>query len=126
MLWEAIDEGLKAILDQTPTQATYYHLEQRFALTRKRITSNPDSLAKGLSWMFYEGAQLLEKSILEALYAKLGVRFQEREGYRFIDYVEGAKGQYEYRRSLARVARRLAIRATAILLLTPLAVGLSV
>jgi hypothetical protein len=89
-LLEAVDEGFLA-LGHSVRQALYWHLENRFSLKRDEIPNKPKEFAEALKNIFGAGAEILFKIIVKRFYKKLGLTFEDVEGWSFMDYVENAK-----------------------------------
>ncbi|MEM3731259.1 MAG: hypothetical protein QW667_03855 [Candidatus Bathyarchaeia archaeon] len=85
-LLEAVDEGL-LILGDSGRKAIYFHLQKLHSLKREDIPNNPEAFAKGLREIFGVGAEVIEKAIIKVLYDKLGLKFEERKGYTFREYL---------------------------------------
>jgi len=92
LLLEVVDEGLVAVVGKPPAQAIYYHLERDLHLRRRDIPRKPEAFAQGLERLFGLGAPVLLRAILRKLYRRMGLNFEEKEGYAFADYVQQARG----------------------------------
>lgn len=73
------------ILGSSTSDVVLYHLK----VSDPKM--NVEDFVESLEEMFASAAFELEKLILEKLYSKAGRTFQEKEGYKFIDYVNEAK-----------------------------------
>ena len=87
-LLEAVDNGLQQILGDSGRQATFFHLQRMYSLTREDIPSNPAVFASGLEKIFGVGASVIEESIVKNLYCKLGIKYEKKKGARFVDYLQ--------------------------------------
>ena len=76
------EEGLRVILTC---------LENKCHLNRRRIAEEPEDFSAGLDWLLSSARPMVEKLILENLYSKLELKFEEKEGYKFSDYVKELK-----------------------------------
>ena len=87
LLLDAIDETLQHIFKEEGAKAIYTFLENNNHLRRQEIAEKPEIFSAGLEKLMVSAAQVIERMILERLYSKLGLKFREREGYEFSDYV---------------------------------------
>jgi hypothetical protein len=87
---EAVDEGLN-ILSESGKQMVFFHLERDCAVDRQNISERSESFGKELEKIFGAGARVLEQQIIKNLYSKLGLRFEEKKGFSFEDYVKKAR-----------------------------------
>jgi hypothetical protein len=86
ILAESVDEGLK-ILGDSGKQAILFYLEKNFSVRKHDIPKKPEAFADGLKKIFGEGAYVIQKVILENFYSKLGLKYEEKENYTFLDYL---------------------------------------
>ena len=86
-----IEKSLNQVFGETSTRLIYDHLESNHHLRREDIPENLEIFFSGLEEMYGFGAKLLEKLILKKLHTKLGLRYEEKEGYSFSDYIEELK-----------------------------------
>lgn len=91
---EAVDEGLRT-LGESGKHMFFFYLEKDFSVKRNEISKNPEAFAKGLEKIFKAGASVLEKIIIQRLYLKLGLKYEEKSRYSFTDYVKKAKEEIE-------------------------------
>ncbi len=89
-LLEAVDEGLLIIGDGVG-HVIYHHVERSFNVRREEIPEKLDLFQKGLEALLGVGARVPEKLIARKLYDKLGVSFEEHEGWTLVDYVNRAR-----------------------------------
>jgi len=87
---EAVDEGLKT-LGESGRQAIFFHLERSYSVKKYDIPKRPEAFAEGLEKIFGAGASVLQKIILENLYSKLGLRYEDKKDYTFADYLNDVK-----------------------------------
>jgi len=76
---ECASSTLEDILGRSCAKAILYHV--------RASTIGVEAFAEALEGIFGSGAYALEKSILTNLYSRAGKTFQEKEGYKFIDYI---------------------------------------
>lgn len=89
VLLEAVDEGL-LILGESSRRAIYFHIQEMCSLTREEIPNKPDVLASGLKKIFGAGSKVIEKSIVESLYQKFGIKYEEKKNCSFLHYLDHA------------------------------------
>lgn len=95
ILMEAVDKGLR-ILGHNMDRVIYYWISKNYSLKREEIPKRLDKFIQCLYEMFGLGASIIEGEILKNLFYRLGLRFREKEGYDFLDYVEEARRIYPY------------------------------
>ena len=87
---EAVNEGLK-VLGDSGKQMIFFYLENNYSVKREDIAKKPEAFALGLEKIFHAGASVIEKLIVESLYSKLGLKYEEKKEFWFGDYVKKAK-----------------------------------
>lgn len=88
---EAVDEGLRSTLGNTPTRVIYYHFEKKQLLKREDIPYKPEVFAEGLDKILGTGATIIKTFIIKNLYKKLELDYEELEDKDFLSCVEYAK-----------------------------------
>lgn len=63
-------------------------LKGKSDLKLEEIAERPEAFSKNLRKLLGSGALVLEKLILENLYCKLSLKFEEKEGYDFPEYIK--------------------------------------
>ncbi|MGQ9506547.1 MAG: hypothetical protein ACUVTB_01650 [Candidatus Bathycorpusculaceae bacterium] len=96
LLLEAVDEAL-ASLGDSARQAIYYHLEDRFKITKNEIPNRLKDFTDGLEKIFGLGARFIEILIMKKLYEKIGqpLEWNESKELVFFDYVIAAKNSFQ-------------------------------
>ncbi|MEM3699832.1 MAG: hypothetical protein QXL57_03060 [Candidatus Bathyarchaeia archaeon] len=96
LLLEAVDEAL-ASLGESVRQAIYYHLEDKFKITKKEIPNRLEEFTDGLEKIFGLGAHFIEILIMKKLYEKIGqpLKWNESKELVFLDYVTAAKESFQ-------------------------------
>ncbi|MEM3676838.1 MAG: hypothetical protein QW176_01675 [Candidatus Bathyarchaeia archaeon] len=89
-LLEAVDGGLLA-LGRSVREAVYRHMDKRYSVARDEIPDRPGEFAEALRDMLGAGAEVLLKFMARRFYAKLGLRYEEKPGWNFKEYVEYAR-----------------------------------
>jgi len=87
-LFIVVDDTLKQIFIGEDVETIYNFLEKKFHLRRVEIAENPEIFSTGLRRLMGKGALSIERAILKGLYSKLNLRFEEKKGYKFSDYLE--------------------------------------
>ena len=77
LLLEAVDEAL-ASLGDSAKQAIYFHLEDKFEITKDEIPQHVEDFATGLVKIFGVGAQFLEILIMKELYERIKERIPKK------------------------------------------------
>ncbi|MEM3706110.1 MAG: hypothetical protein QXX59_09440 [Candidatus Bathyarchaeia archaeon] len=95
ILLEAIDEAL-ASLGESAKQSIYFHLEEKFKISREEIPKRIGDFAEGLEKIFGIGARFLEILIMKKLYDRIGkpLEWEERKEFVFVNYVEAARESF--------------------------------
>jgi hypothetical protein len=87
LLLGAVDEELKRVFREEGVAVIYSFVESMYELKRELIAEKPEVFSAGLQRLLVSAAPVMEKLILQKLYDRLGLRFVERKGYEFSDYV---------------------------------------
>ena len=108
---EAVDDGLD-VLGESGRQMIFFHLENSYSIKRHEIPKKPEAFATGLEKIFGAGASVLEKLIVKSLYSKLGLKYEDKEGRPFADYVKDVKeaGENKGRRGCSSDRQSLEVR----------------
>jgi hypothetical protein len=95
LLIEAVDEAL-ASLGESAKQAIYFHLENKFKISRNEIPHHVEDFCEGLEKIFGLGAQFLEILVMKKLYERIGqpLKWNENKALMFVEYVEVAKSGF--------------------------------
>src|SRR3989304_1927708 len=88
LLLDAVDETLRHIFKEEGVRVIFACLEKKCNLNRRRIAEEPEDFSAGLDWLLSSARPMVEKLILENLYSKLKLRFEEKEGHNFSDYIK--------------------------------------
>jgi hypothetical protein len=87
----AIDEALNS-LGESVSQSIYFHIENKFSVTRNTIPENLVEFQGGLEKIFGTGAQFIEILIMKNLHSKIGLPLiMKSEQLEFVKYVDAAK-----------------------------------
>ncbi len=95
LLLGSIDQALLS-LGKPAMRSIYFHLEEKFEVTRGDIPKDLKRFQTVLERIFGVGARFLEILIMKNLYLKIGRHFVMGENVRleFIEYVEAAKNSF--------------------------------
>jgi hypothetical protein len=94
-LLQAVDEAL-SLLGESVKQSIYFHLENKFKITKNDIPNRPEDFADGLEKIFGLGAHFIEILIMKNLFEKVGqpLEWNENKELSFAEYVAVAKQSY--------------------------------
>jgi len=92
ILLNAIDEALTS-LGESVKQSIYFHIENKFSVTRNEIPENLVEFQGGLEKIFGAGARFIEILIMTNLHSKIGrtLVMERSEQLEFVEYVDAAK-----------------------------------
>lgn len=79
------------LLGESARKAVYFHLERDYSITREKVPENIEAFVNGLESIFGAGALVIERSILDNLHSKLGLKHEEKKDCKFIDSLNRAK-----------------------------------
>lgn len=91
LLVESIEEALKILLDESAKYTFFSHLEKNCSLRMDEIGQKPETFAVELEKVFGIGAFKIKKLVVALLYSKLGLKYEEKEEYKFSDYIRDAR-----------------------------------
>ena len=95
LLFDAVDETLTCVFKEAGVEVIYDFLENNSHLKRVEIAEKPEVFSAGLERLLGSAAPVIEKMILKNVYRKLGLRFREKKGYVFSDYVKELRKRSE-------------------------------
>ncbi|HVP92879.1 MAG TPA: hypothetical protein VMS94_03960 [Acidobacteriota bacterium] len=95
LLLEAVDDALSS-LGESAKLSIYFHLENRFKVTKNEIPNRLQDFADGLEKIFGVGAHFIEILIMKNLFEKVGqpLEWNENKELTFVEYVAVAKQSY--------------------------------
>jgi len=88
LLLSAVDEALNQVFKKEGTEAIYNILGDKCHLKLEEIAEKPEDFAASLKTLLGSAAPIMEKFILENLCSKLQLKFEEKQGYKFSDYMK--------------------------------------
>lgn len=100
LLLEAIDEAL-ASLGDSAKQSIYFHLEDKFKISRNEIPQRIEDFADGLEKIFGLGARFIEILIMKQLHERIGrpLEWDESKELVFVKYIAVAKRSFAKRKA---------------------------
>jgi len=87
LLPNLVDETLKYVFSETGAKVIYNYIENDCHLRLEEIVQKPEVFSNSLRKLLGSGALVIEKIILKNLYSKLGLKYEEKKGYEFSDYI---------------------------------------
>jgi len=88
LLPNMVDETLEQVFKKDSTKIIFDYIKTKCHLKREEIAEKPEVFSDGLERLLGSGAPVIEKLILKNLHCKLGLKFREKKGYEFSDYIE--------------------------------------
>ena len=95
LLLKVVDATMKHVFTEAGTKVVYSYLGNSTHLKREEIAEKPAVFSAGLERLLGSGAPVIEILILKNLYRKLGLKFEEKKGYEFSDYVRELRKRFE-------------------------------
>ena len=86
-----IEKSLKQAFGEASARLIYDQLERNHHLTREDIPKNLEMFFSSIEEMYGFGAKVLKRTVLKKLHTKLGLKYEEKEGYNFSDYIRELK-----------------------------------
>jgi hypothetical protein len=94
LLLSVVDETMRQIFRDAGTKVIYDYLANNSHLKREEIAEKPEVFSAGLERLMVSAARVIENLILKNLYSRLGLKFEEKEGYGFSDYVKKLRERF--------------------------------
>jgi hypothetical protein len=85
---EVVNDTLNEIFSETAARIIYQHLEMNYKLKPEDVAKNIDAFKEGLENFLSTGALTIEGIIVKRLYKQFRVKFENKEGWTFVDYVK--------------------------------------
>ena len=95
LLLKVVDETMKQVFRGVGAKVIYSHLENNSHLKREEIAEKTELFSTGMQKLLGSGTPVIEKLILKGLYRRLELKFEEKEGYEFSDYIEELRKRFE-------------------------------
>ena len=94
LLIKSVDDSLRDTFGEIATEVIYKHLERNHSLKQEEIPKKLEVFIEGLEKFFSSGAIVVEGLVLEKLCSNLGLKYPDREGHSFKDYITKLKNTY--------------------------------
>jgi len=91
LMLNVVDKTLKQIFREAGTMFIYDYLENNSHLKREEIAEKPKVFSADLRKLLKSGAEVVERMILKNFYSELHLKYEEKEGYEFLDYIKELK-----------------------------------
>ena len=88
LLLSAVNETVKQIFKEAGAEVIFNFIEKQCHLKLEEIVEKPEVFSAGLERLTVSATSVIEKMILENLYSKLELKFVEKKGYEFSDYIK--------------------------------------
>jgi hypothetical protein len=88
LLLQVTDKTLNQIFREEGASIIYDFLENESRLKREDISSKTEAFSAGLRKLLGSGAPVIEKLLLKNLCHQLGLKFVQKKGHGFSDYVK--------------------------------------
>lgn len=85
---ETVDEALKQIFKDEGAVVIYDFLEKHASIQLEDAADKPDIFSTSLERLMVSAAHVIEQTILNKLYSKMGLVFEEKNDYKFSDYIK--------------------------------------
>jgi ribonuclease HII len=95
LLSTAVNETVKQIFKEAGAKVIFDFIEKQCHLKLEEIVEKPEVFSAGLERLTVSAASVIEKMILENLYSKLNLKFVEKDGYEFSDYIKELRRNME-------------------------------
>ena len=88
---DIVDDSLKQVFKKEGAKVIYDFLEKQAQLKLEDVANKPEVFSDNLAKLMLSAATIIEKLILKNLYSGLGIKFEEKKGYKFADYIKDAR-----------------------------------
>jgi hypothetical protein len=95
LLLKVIDDTMRQVFREEGTKIIYGFLANNSHLKREEIAEKPEVFSAGLEKLMVSAAQIIEKTVLKNLHRRVGLKFVEKEGYEFSDYIKELRKRFE-------------------------------
>ena len=94
-LLKTVDDNLKDIFGETAATLIYSYLETDLSLKKEEIPENIAAFKTGLKKFLSTGACVIQRVILDRLYESYGLKWEEKENWKFEDYIDNLRRQLD-------------------------------
>ena len=84
---EVVDDTLKQIFKEDGAKVIYEFLENNSNCKLEEVADKPEVFSATLERLMVSATHVIERMILKNLYRRLGLKFEEKPGYEFPDYI---------------------------------------
>jgi hypothetical protein len=92
-LLESMDQAIRSLLSQEVVEAFHSNLRDKMSISPEEIPNQLSTVSSVLRRYFGPSAQTIENAIVQELYSKYGLEFQENRYPQLIDYIENARNK---------------------------------
>ena len=87
-LADVVDDVIKQIFKEDGAKVIYNFLETHAQLKLEDVANRPKVFSESIQTLMLSAANIVEQNILISLYSKLGIKFEDKKGYKFADYIQ--------------------------------------
>jgi hypothetical protein len=91
LLLETMNETLEQVFAKDGARTVHSFIKNNLHLTPEKIFEKPRVFSDGLRRLLGSGATVIEILIAKNLYHKVGLKFKEKKGHEFPDYINELK-----------------------------------
>jgi len=88
ILTELVTQRMEQLFGETASRILFDYLKRNHHLPIEDICERSEVFFAGLEEVVGAGAKMLERLVLKDLYSKFGLEYEEKEGYKFSDYLK--------------------------------------
>ena len=88
LLLSVVDETMRQVFRAEGAEVINVFIWNKCHLKKEEIAEKPEVFSAGLEMLLGSGASVIEDLILNSLYRELGLKFEEKDGYEFSDYIK--------------------------------------
>ncbi|NIR86315.1 hypothetical protein GWO13_01595 [Candidatus Bathyarchaeota archaeon] len=91
LLLGVVDETMRQVFREKGAEVISGYIGNECHLKGEEIAGKPEVFSAGLERLLGSGASVIENLILKNLYRKLKLKFEDKKGYEFSDYINELK-----------------------------------
>jgi len=88
ILTELVTQRMGELLGETASRFLFDYMKRNHDLLTGDICERSDVFFAGLEEFLVAGAKILERLVLKDIYSSFGLEYEEKEGYKFSDYLK--------------------------------------